>query len=370
MNPFKYGRVVSAKDFCPRPKLLGQLTSFINAGQNVVLQGERRMGKTSLIYETIRRIKRRRILYIDLLEIKTVDYLCKRMVKAVIFLEQRSGLLEKILKSLAQLRPVVSIDPLTGQPSVSLDASVKLRPDSIDGLLDMVEGIGKKTPLIVVFDEFQDILNLPDAKEAMAVLRSKIQFHKTIPYIFAGSVRNKMGEIFTDPESAFFKSAIPLEVGPLEKDVFIQFLVEKFALGKRKLEKGVMEKIIDMAENVPGDIQELCSALWEISSYKSSISFTDIGKALELIYARESKGYDNTVSQLTGQQLKCLIGLARMGGHAPQSSAFVQGVGMTLPASVRKALIRLVQLKVIYQYQGEYKFVNPFFKLWLLWKSY
>ncbi len=370
MNPFKYGRVVSADDFCPRPKLLGQLTAFINAGQNVVLQGERRIGKTSLIYETARKNKRRRILYIDLLEIKTADDLCKRMAKAAISLEQRSGLLEKILKSLAQLRPVVAIDPLTGQPSVSLDAAVKLKPDSIDGLLDMVDRIHKKKPLVVVFDEFQDILNLPDAKETMAVLRSKIQFHKTIPYIFAGSARNKMGEIFTDTESAFFKSAIPLEVGPLEKEVFISFLVAKFAIGKRILKEGVLEKVLDMAENVPGDAQELCGALWETSSYKDSISITDLGAALELIYARESKGYENTLVQLTAQQLKCLVGLARMGGRAPQSSAFVQGVGLTLPASVKKALIRLVQLKIIYQYQKEYKFVNPFFKLWLLWKNY
>ena len=71
MNPFKYGRVVSAENFCPRPNLLKQLTGFIKSGQNVVLQGERRMGKTSLLYETVRQLKRYRLLYVDLLEIKT-----------------------------------------------------------------------------------------------------------------------------------------------------------------------------------------------------------------------------------------------------------------------------------------------------------
>lgn len=370
MNPFKYGRVVSADDFCPRPRLLGQLTAFINAKQNVVLQGERRVGKTSLICETVRKIKRQRMLYIDLLEIKTVDDLCKRMVKAIVSLEQKSGWLEKILKSLAQLRPVVSIDPLTGQPSISLDAAVTLKPDSIDGILDMVENIRKRAPLVVVFDEFQDILNLPDSEEVMAMLRSKIQFHKAIPYIFSGSIRNKMNEIFTDPKSPFFKSAVPLDVGHLEAEIFTKFLVKKFALGKRILEKGVLETVMGMAENVPGDVQELCGALWENSSFRDTISNMDIGAALELIYSRESKGYENTLGQITGPQLKCLVGLARMGGHAPQSSAFVQGVGLALPASVKKAIDRLAQLKIIYRYQGEYKFVNPFFKSWLLWKNY
>jgi hypothetical protein len=95
-----------------------------------------------------------------------------------------------------------------------------------------------------------------------------------------------------------------------------------------------------------------------------------VGPALELIYARESKGYEAALVQLTGLQLKCLIGLAQMGGKTPLASAFIQGVGMNGPASVKKALNRLIQLKVIFRHEGEYKFVNPFFKTWLLWKNY
>lgn len=370
MNPFKYGRVVSAEDFCPRLKLMGELAAFIKSGQNVVLQGERRIGKTSLICETVKNIKRRRMLYVDLLEIKTTDDLCRRIIRALISLEQQAGLLEKIFKSLAQLRPTISFDSLTGQPSVSLDAAIKLRPDSIDGLLDLLVQSHKKKSLVVVFDEFQDVLNLPDSKETLAILRSKIQFHKSIPYIFAGSVRNKMVEIFTDSDSAFFKSAIPMEIGPLETKIFLQFLVKKFASGKRTLENGVLEKVVEIAENVPGDVQELCGALWENSSYKGKIFNTDIAAALELIYSREAKGYETQLVQLTGQQLKCLVGLARMSGKNTMSSAFVQSIGFSLPASVSKALNRMVQLKIIYRHQGEYKFVNPFFKSWLLWKNY
>ena len=370
MNPFKYGRVVSADDFCPRPELLKQLTAFIKSGQNVVLQGERRMGKTSLIYEAVRQIKQRRMLYVDLLEIKTADDLCKRMVKALISMERQAGFLERIMKSLAQLRPVVSLDPLTGKPSVSLDASVSLKPDSIDGILDLVKEIHKRTPMVVVFDEFQDILNLPDARETLAILRSKIQFHRNIPYLFAGSVRNKMNDIFTLPESAFFKSAISVNVGPLETGVFARFLADKFASGKRVVEKSAMRKVIEIAENVPGDVQELCEALWETVPYNDTIRETSIGPALELIYARESKGYEAALVQLTSQQLKCLVGLARMGGKTPLSSAFSQGAGITSAASIKKALNRLVQLKVIYRHEGEYKFVNPFFKSWLIWKNY
>lgn len=370
MNPFKYGQVVSAKDFCPRPKLLKQLTGSIQSGQNVVLQGERRIGKTSLIHEAVRRLKSYRMLYVDLLEIKTTEDLCKRIVTAIISLERQTAFLEKILQSLSQLRPVISIDPMTGQPSISLDAGVRLRPDSIGGLFDLVSDMWKRKVLVVVFDEFQDILNLSDSNETLAALRSKIQFHADIPYLFAGSIRNQMNSIFTDPESAFFKSAATLDVGPLEEDVFIRFLTKRFESGNRAIQKQVLVKAIETADNVPGDVQELCACLWETASSGEKLTETSIAPALELIYARESKGYEAALVQLTGQQLKCLTGLARMGGEAPLSAGFLKGVGITLPASVKKALNRLLQLRIIYRLQREYKFVNPFFRSWLIWKNY
>jgi len=370
MNPFKYGQVVSADDFCPRPELLKQLVGFVKSGQNVVLQGERRMGKTSLIHEALRQVKRHRMVYVDLLEIKTADDFAKRMIKAIISTEDQAGMMEKLLKTLARLRPSVSVDPFTGQPSVSLDPRVTLQPDSIEAILDLFRGMRKRTPIAVVFDEFQDVLNLPDSKQALALLRSKVQFHCDIPYIFAGSIRNQMSDIFTSPESPFFKSAIAIDVGTLSPDGFTTFLKEKFRKGRRKITDETLAAIIASTESVPGDVQELCGALWDTSSAGEGISEERFPRALELIFSRESKGYETVLVQITGQQLKCLTGLARLGGKSPLSAAFLEGVGITLPASVKKALNRLVQIKVIYRYQGEYKFINPFFKLWLLWKNY
>jgi len=370
MNPFRHGQVVSGEDFCPRPELMENLTGFMKSGQNVVLLGERRTGKTSLACEAVRANGKRRLLYTDLLEIKSVDDLCKRLIKALVTLERESGFVEKILRSLSQLKPTLGLDPLTGQPSISLDATVRLKPDSMDGLLDMIEAVHRRKRVIVVLDEFQDILNLKDCKVALANLRSKVQFHAKIPYVFVGSIRNKMGEIFTHPESPFFKSAVSLDVGPLDEEQFLSFLTKKFARGKRRIDPPALQCLFALADAVPGDVQQLCGALWEITSYKDRITEKNIPAALKLIHARELKGYEAMLVLLTDQQLRCLAGLARMGGKAPMSSAFVKGVGIMLPASIKKALNRLMKLKIIYHHEGEYKFVNPFFKSWLIYKDY
>ncbi|MBW2345499.1 MAG: ATP-binding protein, partial [Deltaproteobacteria bacterium] len=213
MNPFHYGQIVKEKDFCQRPELgkklaaeikrgqnvyiqdfcqrpeLGKkLAAEIKRGQNVYIQGERRTGKTSLICETIRKLRKTRMIYADLLEVKSSDDFVKRIVTAIIAMENSAGFADKIFRRLSHLRPVASVDPITGLPTITLDSSVELNPDSIHGVADLILSYHSKTkPIVVVLDEFQDILNLDDARETLALLRSKIQFQSDIPYIFAGS---------------------------------------------------------------------------------------------------------------------------------------------------------------------------------------
>jgi DNA-binding MarR family transcriptional regulator len=87
-------------------------------------------------------------------------------------------------------------------------------------------------------------------------------------------------------------------------------------------------------------------------------------------YGRELKGYEANLSRLTGQQLRCLVGLASVGGKSPFSSQFIKATGISQPASVKRALNRLINLNIIYRYQREYKFINPFFKSWLIYKNF
>lgn len=366
MNPFKYGQIVYGEDFCPRPQLQKQIKQFVQSGQNILIQGERRVGKSSLMYETVHAIKKKRLLYVDLLEIKSIENLCRRIVKAIISLEQKSGFLDKSLKMLSHLRPVFSFDPITNLPTISLGQDIQLQPESLEEIFDVIQKLNKEKPVIVAFDEFQDIIHVKEYNEILAIMRSKIQFHAGIPYIFMGSIRNKMFDIFHNPESPFFKSAITIDVEGLEEDTFKKYLQEKFLLGKRTMSDSLIHTIFEIAEYITGDVQQLCSAVWEISSYKESITEKHISEALMLIFARESKGYESVLVTLTALQLKCLVGLAKMGGDAPLSHHFSKNIGGILPASIKKSLTRLEQLKIIYKKNGVYKFINPFFKSWLI----
>ena len=343
-----------------------QISEYIGAAQNTVVLGERRIGKSSLVYEAVRKSKGTRLLYVDLLGVKSVDAMCKRMLKAILTFDKKSNWVSRIIKTLSHLRPTITTDPITSMPVVSFDASVELNVGSIQEILDLIETFGEKRRLVVVFDEFQDILKINDSDETIALLRSKIQFHRNIPYIFVGSIRNKMDEIFSSPSSAFYKSAIPITVDPLPSEVFCRFLLKKFESGQRKVPKDTLWQVFEIANNITGDIQQLCAALWEVTKEKDTVSANKLKAALELIFSREQKSYEAFFSLLTDLQLKCLIALAREGGERVYSMDFIKAVGPHSSASVKRAITRMIDINIVFQSDKEIRFVNPFFKAWLI----
>ncbi len=88
--------------------------------------------------------------------------------------------------------------------------------------------------------------------------------------------------------------------------------------------------------------------------------------ALELIFAREQKSYETFVSLLTDFQLKCLAALAKQGGRRVYSMDFVKAVGHHSSASVSRAITRMININILFKSGKEIRFVNPFFKAWLL----
>jgi hypothetical protein len=89
-----------------------------------------------------------------------------------------------------------------------LDASLELGPESLEEVVDWLGSRKGRNP-VVVLDEFQDVLNLPDADTVLAVLRSRIQYHDRIAYIFAGSVHRKLDGIFTTEDCFREGSGLP-----------------------------------------------------------------------------------------------------------------------------------------------------------------
>ncbi len=366
MNPFKYGCVVSGENFCRRPELQRQLSELLKSGQNVVMHGARRMGKTSVVCETAKSMRGWKLVYVDLFGVRSGADFCRRTVSAVAKCGGSRFFLEKTVSLLGSLRPVFSMDRDTGSPTISVDVKASRSVESAEEVLDMIAAHAKSAKLCVVFDEFQDILDVADHDVLLASLRAKIQFLPDVPFVFLGSVRNRMHAIFDSPKSPFFKSAISFGIGPVDNDDMVRFITERFRVGSRSIGRTAAEKILRLADNISGDIQELCETTWLSTASGSEISERDVDRGLEAVFARESRAFSESLGRLTAVQKSVLRGLAEPDHPKVFSGGFMETNGVKNASSVSKALKRLIGDEILYEFGGEYRFENPFFREWML----
>lgn len=366
MKPFRYGGVVSGDFFCARPKLENTIRTYVENCQNAVVIGARRMGKTSLIREATRKTKGVRVLYADLLNVRTLADFCDRMASGASRMGASKGFVQKTLGFLSRLRPTFSLDSVTGSPVISVDARLAAEMSSIDDVLNMVAAHRKDGRLCVVLDEFQEVLKMDHPDQVLALLRSRIQFMDDVCFLYSGSVRSQMVKIFSDPDSPFYKSALPISVGPIDDVDFIPFIRGRFKFAKRRIDDDLILKVLDYTGRVSGDVQELCDALWQVSEPGDRLSEETLKSALEEIFLKESDAFAQMTSELTKFQLKALTAVARYGGKNVYSAAFMSRAGLPSSPATRRALDRLMAMNVLYCFEHEYRFFNPFFRDWLL----
>ncbi len=362
MIPFNTGMRVTGPKFCGRQQELASLRESMKSAGRVYLVGERRIGKTSLIFEAIRALKGYRVIYIDLMAVKTTGDVVQHMAAALVKAEKKQSRVLKLLKELAHLQPTMSIDPITNVPTVAFSQGMRLTPETLDGVFSLI-GTGEKT--VVILDEFQDIQKIPFEDSLLARLRGLIQHQEFTSFVFCGSVRSSMEDIFTNHESPFFNMAMRLQLGPLDREEFIKFLAEKFMEGDRVLGDGLLTQIIDLCGDNPGAVQRFCTALWLATSTGQKIGEGDLVKAWERLFAMQSEQYGMILHGLSNQQYQTLRTLARFGGQSNVTGDFVSMTGISLQGSVLKALKGLVDKRVVVKEKTVYKIGDPFLTGWL-----
>ena len=365
MEAFKYGCIVDGEYFCARPKLTRQLASYIASGQNVVIQGERRIGKTSLVRATLAGMKGERAILADFMGVKSVTDVCNRIADALARFESDDGLFRKTLALLAHLRPVLTVDAATGQPTITVDAAASKSPASVNAAMDALARHAEGRKVCIVFDEFQDILDIADGEQLFALMRARIQTLTRTSFVFLGSARNAMLSIFLSPKSPFYKSAAVFDVGAIPDDDFFRFAKGRFAVGGRTLPRETFDRILDFVGRVPGDVQELCDAIWHASGPGDLISSEFFERGVSTVFAREAGAYAAFVKPLTDIQLRVLRALAELGGGHVLSGEFLKKAGVTTPMTVKRSLAALAKADLIYDIAGERKFASPFFREWV-----
>lgn len=368
-NPFVYGRVVTGEEFFGRSALIERIQGYIRNGQNIVVFGERRVGKTSLITEAIRRLAMP-CLKVDFYEIRSEREMITRAIRGIERLEKESPFFSRWMARGKRVRGKVTqeFEQPSMLPVISLEGYFKEPVSSITDLLDYIHDFQSEKPVIAFFDEFQGIFGLENGIDILATMRSEIQNHADTAYIFAGSVRRKMYEIFMNPQHPFYKSALPLEIGPIEFVEIAPIVIQLFESGGRKIAPEYLQGLYALLYGNTGDFQQLCSSLWEASKPGQTLDRDVIRDALDIVWETEMPVYASIRKALTGQQNRVLQALALTDGKEPFGSQFRKAAGDISPGTVQKALAKLEEMDLVFQpYDSKnYRFHAPFFKLWLI----
>ena len=190
----------------------------------------RRYGKTGLIYHVFDTLKENKsnfeLYYADIYATHSADDFITMLAEAVTKELKKESLVKKFLSTLGSIRPVISPDPMSGVPQLSFTfQSDAERRYSIKALFDYLEHRPQK--VIIAIDEFQQIREY-DGFSMEALLRTYIQPLRNIQFIFSGSRKHLMAEMFTAENSPFYESAALYSIDKIDREVYARFIDEQF----------------------------------------------------------------------------------------------------------------------------------------------
>jgi AAA+ ATPase superfamily predicted ATPase len=238
-NPFIYSRVlIPGKPFCSRPHLESSVLEGAPHQQRIVLLGERRMGKSSLVEHTLSRPDLV-LVAVDLRGLDSIeDFIDRLLLRLSTTLEAQRLLTKHLPETLKEALAFIGEVNVTLHGILSVTAKPKPKASTVIRAMDAIERASRWRPIVVFFDEFQEIVENLEERESghlLGVLRAKIQRHTRVAYLFAGSARGSMLELFTAERSHFYQSPTILEVGPIPQPDMAKFLKAQFARGQREL---------------------------------------------------------------------------------------------------------------------------------------
>ena len=349
-NPFKYGAIVDAEYFTDRVDEVKYISQFIQSANHLILISPRRFGKSSVVAKAVKQSGRENIT-INLQQITSVADLSAKLLREFFKVHP----IERIRHLISHFRiiPTISVNQLTG----SIDVSFQPGADGTKLLEDVMELIEKahtaKDRIIVVLDEFQEILDIAPRLDKM--MRAIMQEQKNINYILLGSQESMMTEIFERKKSPFYHFGGLMRLDKLPREEFHCFLAERlkncFATNSEEL----ADNILDYTNNHPYYSQQLASSIWNIGTLQPETEDV-LHTAIDHIVTTHGLDYE-----------RLWMGISRTSKWILQrlASNSVLQTGEYPTSTIYSALKRLQKDGYVI-YSDRYEIEDPFFKEWIL----
>lgn len=367
-NPFVTNGYAGPEYFCDRVSETQQITELLTNENNIALISPRRMGKTELIHHCFAQPEIEKDYYtflIDIYSTNSVSDMVNMFGKAIIDKLRPLGrnVWEKFINILSSIRSEISFD-INGQPSWGLGIGEIKNPEvTLDEIFSYLNQADK--PCLVAIDEFQQITNYND-KKVEALLRTYVQRSVNAHFIFSGSHRHLMGEIFTSPARPFYQSVILMNLKALSLDKYKEFAVNQFENRGKHIQPQVIDEVYSRFHGVTSYMQRIMNVLFLKTGKGATCTTQMIDEAIDYNINIASDSYEAILRQMPEKQRNVLLAISAEGeARNVRGGAFSKKYHLPSPSSVNSAVKGLLEKDFITQTDDAYIVYDRFFDIWL-----
>ena len=379
-NPFVYGEVVPGEAFVGREAELDRLVSDLGNGQKVFLISPRRYGKSSLIHQALGALRRRGALAVELTVSSYSSYLAflEGYARAIASVESKWDRARTwLMEAIASTRPEIRYEPKdTGLgrfavafPQVTTARDVNRLANEVFALPGKLVSERKRT-VVIALDEFQAIDSFNGGSVEHA-LRAAAQHQRQVGYVFAGSEPSLM-EKMIGPRRPFYKAGPVMRLQKISPTVFGDFIERRFVKSGIKPEPGLAEAIVDLAENLPYDVQRLAHETWDDVRARGArkVTLENLHDTLARLLSEQETIFEALWQRLTLQQRATLRAVVLQGGREIHSADARSRHRLGGPSTIQKSLVALTNQDVLLKEGPRYLVMDSLLREWVARRTF
>lgn len=344
-NPFIFRTYQSKELFCDRENELKKLVTNCLSGADTTLVAQRRIGKTGLIYRLIDEIESTQQpitpIYIDIFATRSIDDFVKVLSEAILKkFPEHTTIGQQFMQFIRSLRPIMSFDPLTSAPQLQLTLqSTQEKEQTLERLLTFLNEQPRR--VLLAIDEFQQIRFYPE-KNVEALLRTYIQHLNNVTFLFCGSKRHMMLDIFSNERNPFYRSTEFLSLGKIDKEVYAEFIQKQFLQSDIRITSDAVEYILTWTKRHTYFTQRLCHTIYNLGVQTVDV-YEAKQAALQIIQA-DTIIFNQYQQMLTAGQWNFLIAVAKEDEISQITSKdFIQKHKLGNASSVSRLVYSLIE---------------------------
>jgi uncharacterized protein len=381
-NPFVYGEVVPAAAFVDRVAELERLVRDLDAGQKVFLISPRRYGKSSLIRRALARMTRKGVITVEVTVSSFSSYVAflegyaRALMAAETKWDQGRTWLRDAIRS---ARVEVAAEARGGSggrmrlpahgvkvsfPNARTEREISQVAVEVFALpARLAEARGRK--VVVALDEFQAIGGFNGGSVEHAI-RAAVQHQREVGYVFAGSEPSLM-ERMLGPRRPFYKAGPVMRLEKIPAAEFAAFIDARFARSGLRAEEGLGAAVVELAGNLPYDVQRLAHETWDEvrGRGRKRASLDDLHAALKRLLAEQQMMFEAVWQRLTLTQRAVLRAVVLEDGRELLSADVRPRHRLGGPSTVQAALAALVRDDVIARDGDRYTVVDSLLREWV-----